>query len=164
MISWLRFYFVLKGHSRVPQIVICLYISRKKSTNYTHLLGMLFSPSWLSNSHTLIFGMYTVINRKSWAEAKSSSSHIPVSLQVLLFYTSSSCRHVNTANSNNSYTSNSLQSRQLSSFGKWAQVEETEKLNIRRNAEASAVLLTCGGKGCSLVMLSSGYGTSPMGR
>lgn len=143
--------------------------ARYKSMSCTHLLRILLRnyflpPSWFSNSCMLIFGKYIVVKRNSWAEAKSFSLNVLELLQPLLLKTSGSCRHVNTANSNNSHSSNSLQSEQLSSFGKRAQLEETEKLNERRSAEALAVLLTCGGKGCSLVMLSSGYVTSPMGR
>lgn len=153
-----------KCHSRVPQMLmqdINLWVA---PTFLDYLETTFYLPPGFQTAVCWYLEKYIVVKRNSWAEAKSFSLSVLELLQPLLLKTSGSCRHVNTANSNNSHSSNSLQSEQLSSFGKRAQLEETEKLNERRSAEALAVLLTCGGKGCSLVMLSSGYVTSPMGR
>lgn len=74
-------------------------------------------------------------------EAKSSSLDIPELLQLLLFKPSSSCRHVNTANMNNSHSSYSpwfffFPWRQK--LSERAELEETEKLKHVRQCRSSS--------------------------
>lgn len=110
-----HFIWVLKGGSEVPQIVTCPYILRNPLTLPTHL-GILFPPplALFSNSHTFWYLAYMWLTETTEQKPKAP---------VYIFqncYSFFSCRHVNTANMNNCYSSNSLWSRQLSSSGKRA--------------------------------------------